>query len=176
MTLFDIIVLVVVALAILHGLWKGLVRQIVGLAGVAVGYVVAMHFYGPFTARFLKGFSPAVGHTIAFLGILIACMIAASIIGWLLGKLIGVTGSGALNKIGGALLGAVKGCFIVSVVTMMIIVFLPPENRLLKGSRTITYIEPLAGLLSALAPKSVKGTYDKKASKIRSASSKEKKR
>lgn len=176
MTWFDIVVLVVVGLSILRGSWKGLGRQIVGLAGVAAGYVAAMHFYGSFTATFLRGFSPAVGHIIAFLVIFIACMIAASIIGWLVGKLMNVTGIGALNRIGGALLGVVKGCFIVSAAVMMLIVFLPLENRLLRGSRTITYIEPMAGLLSTFAPKGFKATYDKKVSKIGSVSGKEKER
>lgn len=176
MTWFDIIALIVVGWSIIRGSWKGLVRQIVGLAGVAAGYVAAMHFYGSLTARFLKGFSPAVGHIIAFLGIFIACMIAASIIGWLVGKLVNVTGLGTLNRIGGALLGAVKGCFIVSAAAMMLIVFLPPENRFLRGSRTITYIQPMAGLLSTLAPKGFKATYDKKVSRIGSVSGKEKER
>lgn len=176
MTLFDIIVVVVVGLSILRGSWKGLVRQIVGLAGVAAGYVAAMHFYGSFTPRFLKGFSPPVGHIIAFLGIFVACMIAASILGWLVGKLMSVPDSGAFNRISGALLGAVKGCFIVSAAAMMLIVYLAPENRLLRGSRTIRYIQPMAELLSTLAPKGFKTTYDKKASRMGGVSGKERER
>ena len=138
--MFDIIVLAVVGVLTLLGLWKGLVRQAVGLAGVAAGYMTAMKFYGPLAARFLTGFRPsALGHVISFLAVFIACIIAASIIGWIARKLIGTAGLGILNRVGGGILGGAKGCLIVSIAVMMLIAFMPPHSGIFKGSGTIKY-------------------------------------
>ena len=156
--MFDIAVLAVVAVLTLLGLWKGLVRQIVGLAGVAAGYVIATKFYGPLAAKFLTGFRPATGRVISFLAIFIACIIAASIIGWIAEKLMNTAGLGVLNRIGGGILGGVKGYLIVSVVVMMMVSFLPLHSGVFKGSRTMKYIQPMAGMVSRLAPeRSVRG-------------------
>jgi len=165
--MFDIIVLAVVGVLMLLGLWKGLVRQIVGLAGVAAGYVIAMKFYGPLAAKFLTGFRPATGRVISFLAIFIACIIAASIIGWIAEKLMHTTGLGILNRIGGGILGAMKGYLIVSVVVMIMVSFLPPDSGVFKGSRSMKYVEPMARRVSRFAPESISKRYEERAAKMR---------
>jgi len=170
--MFDTIVLTVVGVVTLLGLWKGLVRQVVGLGGVAAGYVIAMKFYGTLSAKFLTGFRLATGYVISFLAIFIACIIAASIIGWIAGKLLGGAGLGILNRIGGGILGGAKGCLIVSVAVMMLIAFLPPNSGVFKGSGTMKYIQPMAGIASRLAPKNIRTRYDEKAAKMERPSDK----
>ena len=101
MSIFDIIVLGVIGVLTIRGLWKGLARQVVGLAGVAAGYVMAMRLCGPLASKFLTGFRPAMGNIISFFAIFIACIIAASIIGRIAGKLMRTAGLGILNRIGG---------------------------------------------------------------------------
>lgn len=165
MNMFDIIVLVVAGLSILRGLWRGLIRQVVGLAGVAAGYMIAMRFYESLSAGYLRGFTPATGRIVAFLCIFIVCIVAASIVGWIIGKLMNVTGLGMLDRIGGAVLGGAKGCFILAVAVMMLLAFLPKENGILKGSRTIEYIQPMARVISALAPQNIKTRYDQRTGK-----------
>ena len=163
--MFDVIVLAVVGLSTLLGLWKGMVRQVVGLAGVVGGYMLAMKFYGPLATRFLTGFRPATGVVISFLVIFIACIIAASIIGWIAEKLMGSAGLGFLNRVGGGILGGAKGCLIVSVAVMMLIAFLPP-NGIFKDSGTMKYIQPITDMVSRFAPKSIRTRYDEKAVKM----------
>jgi membrane protein required for colicin V production len=172
--MFDIMIIAIFSISILLGLWKGLIRQIVGFVGVVAGYMVAVHFYAPFTTRFLRGFSPAIGHIIAFLAIFVACIMVASLVGWLIGKVVNLTGLGILDRIGGALLGATKGGFIVATAVMVLIIFLPPDNGLFKGSRTMKYTLPVTGLLSSFAPKPMKAKYDQKVAKIGSTSDRRK--
>ncbi len=163
--MFDVIVLGVVGISTLLGLWKGLVRQVVGLAGLVGGYVMAVKFYGPFAAKFLTGFRPATASVISFLAIFVACIIAASIIGWIAEKLMGTTGLGFLNRVGGGILGGAKGCLIISVAVMMLIAFLPPNSTVFKDSGTMKYIRPVADIVSRFAPQSIKTRYDEKAVK-----------
>ena len=158
--MFDIVVVAVIGILILLGLLKGLVRQAVGLAGVIVGYVLAMKFYAPLAAKLLTGLRPATGHVAGFLIIFVACIVVASIVGWVAGKLLKIAGLGFLNRIAGALLGGVKGCLIVAAVTVMLVAFLPSDSSLLKGSGTFKYLRPVADTISRFAPEAVKKKYD----------------
>lgn len=166
MSIFDIIVLGVIGVLALRGLWKGLARQAVGLAGVAAGYVIAMRFYRPLASKFLTDFRPAMGNVISFFAIFIACIITASIIGWIAGRLMSTAGLGILNRIGGGILGGAKGCLIVSVAVMMLIAFMPPHSSVFKGSGTMKYIQPIAGMVSRLAPKNIRTRYEEKAARM----------
>ena len=160
--MFDIVVLVLIGVPALLGLWKGLVRQVIGLAGVAAAYIVAMKFFAPLAARYLSGFRPATGSVVAFLVIFFACLIAASLIGWVVEKVVGAAGLGILNRIGGGILGGAKGYLIVSVVVMMLIAFMPPHSSIFRGSRTMKYIQPMAGFVSRLAPESIGRRYEER--------------
>ena len=76
-------------------------------------------------------------------------------------------GLGILNRIGGGILGGVKGYLIVSVVVMMMVSFLPPHSGVFKGSRTMKYIRPMAGMVSRFAPESISKRYEERAAKMR---------
>jgi membrane protein required for colicin V production len=160
--MFDIAVVAAVGILTFLGFWKGLVRQVVGLVGVVVAYVVAMKFSGALAAKFLKGFLPVTGHVISFLALFFACVIVASVFGWILGRLMSSAGLGVLNRIGGGVLGGAKGCLIVAVVTMLLTAYLPRNSGFLEGSRTMKYIQPVARMISEVAPEGIKMKYDEK--------------
>jgi membrane protein required for colicin V production len=162
----DIVVLVVVGALVFFGLWRGLARQVVGIAGIAAGYIVATSLYGPLSAKFLSGFRPATGHVIGFLAVFFACIVGVSIIGWIAGISRGIAGPGILSRIGGGILGAVKGCLIVSIAVVMMVAFLPSHGDLFKGSRAMKYLRPMAGIVSRLAPHNIRTRYDKGVAKM----------
>ena len=137
-------------------------RQIVGLVGVVAGYVIAMRFAGPLADNFLASFLPVTRQVIAFLAVFFACVLAASILGWILGKVMTGAGLGILNRIFGGMLGGAKGCFMVAVAVMLMIAFLPRNSTLLQGPRTMKYIRPMADVISTYAPRNIKVKYDEK--------------
>jgi membrane protein required for colicin V production len=173
MNTFDIVVVVVVGGLTLLGLFKGMVKQLVALAGVVAGYMVAMRFYEP-ASRFFTSFHPGTAKVISFIAIFVACIICAHIIGGVVGKLFGISGLGFFNRIGGGLVGFLKGCLIVSLVVMVLIAFLPANSGLFKGSSTIKYILPVVGVMKHISPEKVKAGYNEKAEKAKSIWSKQK--
>lgn len=160
--MFDIIVIVVVLLLIVRGIWKGLVRQVVGLVGVAAGWIIAMKYSGAVTAKYLAGFSPAVGQIIGFLAVFLGCIIAASIVGWIIGKMMDAAGLGVLNRIAGALAGGLKGYLAIAAVTLVLIAFLSSDNRFLAGSRTMQYIRPATDRIAKYAPNYIRRKYEER--------------
>ncbi len=163
--MFDTIVLAVLAVWILLGLWKGLVKQVVGLAGLVAAYVAAVKFSGPLAGKFLTGFGATAGHVISFFAVFIACIVAASIVGSVIGRLVSRAGLGVLNRVGGGALGGLKACFALAVATMLLIAYLPPGSRVLKDSRTVRYIRPMADLVSRSAPDRIRTKYEENAAR-----------
>ena len=172
MNTFDIGVVLVIGGLTLLGLFKGMVKQIIGLAGVVAGYILAMRFYEPMS-RFFTSFRPGTAKAISFIAIFVACILCAHIIVWAVGKLFGVLGLGFLNRIGGGLIGFLKGFAIVSLVVMVLIAFLPANNSLFKGSSTIRYILPVVALVT-WPERDIKARYNEKAEKVKSLWSKQK--
>ncbi len=158
----DIVVLVVVGLFAVVGLWKGLVRQVVGLAGIAAGYLIAVRFYATLAEKVLPGFRPTIGHVISFLSIFVACILAASVLGWIVGRLVNIVHLRIVNRIAGGLLGGIKGYLIVAILTMVLVAILPLDSGVLKGSRTMKYIRPMATLICKVAPQSIRMKYERK--------------
>jgi membrane protein required for colicin V production len=166
MNLLDIVIIIVVVLLVFRGLWKGLVRQVLGIIGAVVAFIIAVKFSGLLAAKYLAGFQPSIGHIIMFLGIFLGCMVAVSLLAALIGKFTTAVGLGWLNRLTGGLLGGAKGYFVMASVVVMLIAFLPPGSGALVGSRTMKYVRPVADIISRVAPPSIKSRYDHNAKKI----------
>ena len=111
---FDLICAGVALLFLVLGLFRGLIRQLFGVAGLIGGLVLARLFAEPLAIAFSPelGLSPALG-TIAFsIAIFISVEVAATILGnFLHGHLGAILGS--LDRLGGAGLGLAKGLLVV---------------------------------------------------------------
>jgi len=138
-TTFDIIVLAIVGILTIIGLFDGMAKQLFGLAGIIGGYMLAMRYY-QLCSKYLTSFHPGTAKAISFLAILLVCIVIAYIIRWVVGRYLADSGLGFLNRIGGGLLGFLKGYLIVSVIVMVLTAFLPASRIFFKGSHTIRYI------------------------------------
>jgi membrane protein required for colicin V production len=161
---FDIIVLAVIGILTIAGLLSGMVKQLFGLAGVIGGYMLAMKYY-QLCSKYLTSFHPGTARALSFIAIFLACIILAHIIGWLVGKFVTTTGLGFLNRIGGGLLGFVKGCLIVCVAVMVLNAFLPADTGFFKKSHTIKYIQCVTVLFKKVTHEDIEAKYDEKVGK-----------
>jgi membrane protein required for colicin V production len=152
---FDIIVFAVIGILTIMGLCKGMVRQIFGLLGVIAGYMLAMRFYQP-CSQFLTDIHPGTARVISFIAIFLACVLVAHLVGWGTGRFLAVARLGFLNRIGGGLLGFLKGCIVISIAVMVMTTFLSADHRLFKKSSTIKYILPVTTALKGVTRGDVK--------------------
>ena len=162
--MFDIIVIAVIGILTIIGLWKGMVRQLFGFAGLVAGYMLAMRFYQP-CSKYLTSFHPGTAKAISFIAIFLACILVAHIIGWVVGRFFAISGLGFLNRIGGGLLGFLKGCIIVAVIVMVLTAFLRGNSSLFKKSSTIKYILPIVAQLKKVSHEDIKTKYNEKVRK-----------
>lgn len=111
---FDLACLAIALIFALLGLFRGLVRQIFGIAGFVGGLLLARSFAAPLADTFYKDLGLALGLATAAFGLVLffAAEIAAKLLGNLLHGMLG-SFTGTLNRLGGLALGLAKGLLIV---------------------------------------------------------------
>jgi membrane protein required for colicin V production len=171
--MFDIIVFAFIGILTIIGLWKGLVKQLFGLLGVVAGYLLAMKFYQP-CSKFFTSVQPGTTKIMSFVTIFLASILAAHLIGWAAGRLLAISGLGFFNRIGGGLLGFLKGCIIVCIMVMVLTAFLPGYTGLFKKSSAIRYILPVTTALKKVTHEDIKTKYNEKIGNEKPASPKQK--
>jgi len=173
MSVFDIIVIAVIGILTIIGFWKGMVKQAFGLLGVIAGCILATRFYQP-CSKFLTSTNPGTAKVISFIAIFFACVLVVNLIGWGIGRLFTVSKLGFLNRIGGGLLGFLKGCIIVSIAVIVLTAFLSKDSDLFKKSSTIKYILPATAILKKVTRGDIKAKYNEKAGKEKPVQTKQK--
>lgn len=105
MAIFDIVLLSLFIPGIIHGAVKGLITQIVSLASVVVGALVASRFAPDLTQVFIAQFSSEerVAYIICFILIFLVCALVMALVGSLVTKLFKIATLGWLNRLLGAL-------------------------------------------------------------------------
>ena len=151
MNWLDIVIVVVAALFGLSGLWRGAIRTAFGIAGLVLGIVLAGRYYGPFAAVLSPGGASWAGIA-AYAIILIATMIVAGVIGWIVAKLVDVTLLGWLDRLIGGILGVGIGLFFVAAVLAIVSRYLPGSVDTISGSALARFLMAKFPLLLALLP------------------------
>jgi membrane protein required for colicin V production len=119
----DIVLLVILILTAIVGIFKGLVKQVIGLAAVIAGLVLASLYYegaaGIF-GTFVK--NKLLGNFLGFLLIFVVVLVAGGILGHLITK--AMKGPLALaNRLFGGIFGAVKGVLICGILVFALFTF-----------------------------------------------------
>jgi membrane protein required for colicin V production len=117
----DWILLAVLGLSLLLGLWRGIVQEVLSLAGwVAAFYVSQM--YAPMAAAWLpmEGSSQMLRYAAGFVVVFIAVLVATVLASWVIKKLISAVGLGPLDRLLGSLFGLMRGVVILLAVTVLV--------------------------------------------------------
>jgi membrane protein required for colicin V production len=109
-TVFDLVVLVVLALSTLFAFARGVVRELIALIAWVAGFVAAIAFT-PVVGSWLPdiGGYPAVRYIIAFALIIIAALLLGALVAWPLAKAIRAAGLGFVDRFLGSIFGLARG-------------------------------------------------------------------
>lgn len=155
MTIFDYLVLFVMATSILISTMRGLVKEILSLVSWVVAFVVG-NAYGATLAKFLPEVVPgeAIRLLLAFVLLFIGTRILMGLLGMTVDALVKVTGLSLTDRLLGSLFGVARGLVIVlTTVILCGMTSLPQQpfwkNALLsplaeQGARTIKPYLPAA--------------------------------
>ncbi|MGH8598069.1 MAG: CvpA family protein, partial [Gammaproteobacteria bacterium] len=115
----DIFVLAVIGISAILGLFRGLMREVIALAGWLVAGWVAFKFAGPLGEQFADAISlPSVRMALAFLGLMVVTLFVFGVLGYLVGKAIDSTGLTGTDRMLGVAFGVVRG---IAILTLLVI-------------------------------------------------------
>lgn len=116
MNIIDLILIIILVAAAIHGFVRGFFVEFASVAAIVLGVVCAMMFSGYFQS-WLSGvvsWRPATIKAASFFFVFISVLIVVHLIANAMEKLIRAVALGLLSRIGGAIFGVIKTAFILS--------------------------------------------------------------
>ncbi|MDD2603207.1 MAG: CvpA family protein [Desulfobacterales bacterium] len=168
MNAFDIFVLIIVGYALIRGIFRGLIKEMAAIIGVAAGFWGAYTYY-PLLADFLSPWIDNPGHLkiVSFLVIFCVVLLVVSIVGVVIKYLLRVAFLGWLDRICGGLFGLLKAVLITAVVLMALTAFLPKNAPLVRDSLAAPYITAISATLARITPGEFKTEFRDKLTEMR---------
>lgn len=121
----DWILLAVLGVSVLLGIWRGLVREVLSLAGWVAGFWIAQA-WAPEAAAWLplQGASEMLRYLAGFISVFLVVLIASVLLGWVISKLVSAVGLGVVDRLLGGVFGGLRG--VVLLLTLTVVVSLTP--------------------------------------------------
>lgn len=133
MSALDYAVLGVLVLSIIWGLWRGLVREVLSLAGWVMAFLAANLFAAPL-AEALPDWHPDVRLLVAFVAIFVVTLTLATLAALLLARLLKAAGLAGLDRTLGGLFGLARGLLVLVAFALIAGLTSLPRHPMWKGS------------------------------------------
>ena len=135
MEVIDIIILLLIGVGVILGLMKGSIKELAAIVGFVAGLLLARALFGTLAEQL----APALGTTItiaqilSFILIWVAVPIGCSLIASVLTKTLNVIKLGWLNRLLGAMLGALKVMLLVGL-GIYVLEYIDPKSEMVSKS------------------------------------------
>jgi membrane protein required for colicin V production len=150
--LVDLGMLLVLLVSVVVGLVRGLVFEVLSLAGWVVAYFVASWFAAD-AALWLPGdLAPVLRRGVAFAGLFIATLIAWTLLARLLRLLLHATPLSLIDRVGGGAFGVLRGAVLLLVLATVVRYTPASQSLLWQTSVGATWLGQLVGLIEPWLP------------------------
>ncbi len=121
-SLTDWILLLVLFVSMVVGFWRGLVYEVLSLAGWVAAFILAQWFASDVIVwlPFLKSAAEPLQYAIAFVVVFIASLFAAGMVSWLIKMLVETVGLRPVDRSLGALFGLARGMVLLLALTVVV--------------------------------------------------------
>ena len=167
MNWLDVIFLLILIFTSVHGLFKGLIKEVASILGLVLGIIAANRYYG-FLAHRLGDMSIADPYAwiFAYLIIFTAVLAGVILLGKLLRTLLKIGMLGWVDKLAGGIFGFLKGALVICVIMLILTFVLHTDSPLLKKSGIAPFLTDFNQNLSAMIPDEVKQGYMEKSERL----------
>ena len=153
MTWLDYALLGVTGVSILWGAWRGLVREVISVAGWVIAFLAANLFAGPLGERLPQSIpGPEMRVLAAYVGIFIVSLVCTTLVALLLSKLAKAAGLGGLDRVLGALFGLARGVLVLIAFALLAGLTSLPRNPAWTQSLSGEYLARVAAALKPALP------------------------
>ncbi len=164
MTLLDVILIVILGGFVFYGFKNGLIQMLGSLVGLVLGVFLASRWYEPFSSWLASSFhwNILIARLVGFGLLLTLLNRAIGIAFWMVYKIFNILkiipGVGAINHLGGAIVGFVEGLLTIGITLYLATKFnvSPAWTNTLKGSALLPFFTGVAQLVVPLLPGALK--------------------
>lgn len=149
---------------------NGLTKELLRIASLVVGLLVAMWGYGLLAGYLAQWISNAkIASAAAFALLFIGCLITGALLARLLAGIWSLAGLGLLDRLLGAAFGALRGLLLAAVLLLALVAFQPVADTagLVADSRIAPFVLNLARTAAAVAPEALREAYQDGLARVR---------
>lgn len=162
--ILDLVAGSIGAVFALYGAWKGIARLVIGFAGIALGWILAVR-HAEALAEWI-GAPPIARDTVwdpiriaAFLILFLATVLASGVVAWIVTRFLGAVNLRWLDRLAGAGLGLLLALIFLCAATIPLMALLPADGRLVRQSRGLPYAVAGGDYLKRLAPEPLRSRF-----------------
>jgi membrane protein required for colicin V production len=152
----DVAALAILVLAVLRGLFKGLIREVFSLAALAAACVAVRLGTAPVADWMLLELpvelSPLAARVAAGAIIAVAVVVSVAMVGLFLRRGARWAGLGFADRLAGGVLGAAEGALVIVILMLLGIAVVGRDHPALAGSRTLAAFESAERLAEQVTP------------------------
>jgi membrane protein required for colicin V production len=125
LALVDWILLGVLLASLVLGFWRGLVYEVLSLAGWLAAFIVAQWLALDAVPwlPFLQSAAPQIQYAVAFAAVFVATLFAAGLVSWLIKKLVDTVGLRPIDRSLGAVFGLARGLILLLAFSVLLKLF-----------------------------------------------------
>jgi membrane protein required for colicin V production len=165
-TFFDYIFVIIMLVSIGFAMTKGLVREIISLAALIGGFILAAFYYRSvaiYFADFTK--TDAIANLIGFMVIFLGCLLFGAILAFLMNRFVKMASLQWVDRLLGGIFGLIRGWAIASILVLALIAF-PVRENLLERSVFAPYLLAGAKTAAYLIPQQLKNDFSQGYQKV----------
>lgn len=163
MTILDWVIIAVLAVSLLLGLMRGLVREALSIISWIAAFWLAKQYCVP-AGEYIAGiidisesmFRVWVGYAAVF----ILTLLVLSIVSYVINKLLSSGGLKVFDRLLGTGFGFLRGVAITAILILVIKAFSLNTTDMWKDSKLVTHFEPAADFLESVLPKLIQAFDD----------------
>ena len=162
MTGFDFAVMAILLVSLLFGLWRGLVYEVLSLAGWPVAFLLSRLFAGDVAPMMpgpalsnIEGVQETMRITLAYAVVFVAALIVWGALAWLLSRLVKAVGLGWLDRVLGGLFGVLRGGLVILVLVWLAGMTAVPEQPFWRDAQMSKAAEDVALLTKVWLPDNI---------------------
>jgi membrane protein required for colicin V production len=157
---FDILIVTILAYGLIRGIFRGLVREISSIVGVLGGFYAAYLYY-PHAAKLMSAWisNSAYLNILSYLVIFSMVVIIVGILAVVIKYLLNIAYLGWVDRVCGALFGALKGGLVICVLFIVLTAFLPKGASIVKNSTLSPYVATVSEVIAKVLSKDMKANF-----------------
>lgn len=169
MNWIDFVIGAILLFSGLAALRNGITREIIRLTALSIGVVASFWFYDRLAVELTFIDSPALAKFVAFLIILIGCVLIGAILAWTIDKFWGVAGLRWFDRLLGGGFGLIRGWIAATALLLGLVAFVPIDGvaRAVAESNLAPFVLHGAQAATFLAPPTLRQAYSNNIEKVR---------